>query len=181
MKDELTGRPRRPEAAPAPGPNVITRRAGIDDYSSIRHIQASAIRSLGSTILDEAEVETAIRTVYSSSYISELLAKTVLVASVNGDMVASCAWGPSDDRGAAARISALFVMPLFQGKGIGRTLVSDAEKDAGTNGFSRFTATVPVAAVPLFAASGYIIASYGTSRDVVPGTAIQVAFLRKPN
>ena len=60
----------------------------------------------------------------------ELFLKSVHVAVLNGDIVGTCAWGPSDDRGSAARISALFVSPLFQGAGIGKRLLEDVERDA---------------------------------------------------
>ena len=162
------------------GPSLVTRRAGLDDYSTIRHVQSSAIRPLAGPLLDAADVAKAIAAVYTPAYSSELFRKTVLVAVLNGDIVGTCAWGPSDDRGTAARISALFVAPLFQGKGIGRRLLEDVERDAAHSGFSRFMATVPVSVVPLFAALKFVTASYGTSRDVIPEITLQVAFLKKP-
>ena len=161
-------------------PSLLLRRAGIDDYSTIRHIQASAVRSMNDKLLDDVEVANATGAIYSAGYISELFSKTVHVAVLNGDIVGTCAWGPSDDRGSAARISALFVAPLFQGIGIGTRLVDEVARDAAHHGFARFMATVPVSIVPLFAALNYVIASYGTSRDVIPETSLQVAFLRKP-
>jgi GNAT superfamily N-acetyltransferase len=162
------------------GPTLVTRRAGIDDYSTIRHVQSSAIRSQTDKLLDDAEVTVAIRAVYTPAYSADLFLKTVRVAILNGDIVGTCAWGPSDDRGTAARISALFVAPLFQGNGIGRRLIEDVERDAAHNGFSRFTATVPVSIVPLFTALNFVTASFGTSRDVIPDVSLQVAFLKKP-
>ena len=164
----------------AGGPNLQLRRAGVDDYSTIRNVQSMAIRSLAGKILDDIEIVNAVRAVYSPEYIAELFRKTVHVAVLNGEIVGTCAWGPSDDRGTAARISGLFVKPLSQGSGIGARLIDAVTRDAAQNGFSRFMATVPVATAPLFSALGFITASYGTSRDVVPNTSLQVAFLRTP-
>ena len=156
------------------------RRAGVDDYSTIRHVQSSAIRSMNGKLLEDVEVVNAVRAVYSPEYITELFRKTVHVAVLNGDIVGTCAWGPSDDRGTAARVSGLFVMPLFQHNGIGARLIDETTRDAAQGGFKRFMATVPVALAPLFAEMNFVVASYGTSRDVIPNTSLQVAFLRKP-
>lgn len=164
-------------ATPA-GPSLTIRRAGIDDYSTIRHVQASAVRSLLDKIIEPSDVAHATRTIYSPEYIADLFRKSVFVAVLNGDIVGTCAWGPSDDRGLSARISALFVAPLFQSGGIGARLVSEVMRDAVHNGFDKFIVTVPVSVVPLFAALRFVVASYGTSREIVPDTSLQVAFLR---
>lgn len=169
------------EAAQTSLPSLLIRRVGLDDFSTVRHIHTSAVRALAERLLDPKDVTLATQAIYSPAYISELVAKSVFVAALNGDLVATCAWSPSDDRGIAARISALFVAPLFQGIGIARQLITHVEQDANHNGFERFTATVPVSITPLFEALGYVTASFGTSRDVVPETALQVAFLRKPD
>lgn len=163
----------------ADGPSLVFRRAGIDDYSTIRHIQSSAIRSLGDKLLDGDEVTNATKKIYTADYITELSSKTLHVAVLNGDIVGTCAWEPSDDRGSAARLSSLYVAPLFQGKGIGCRLVEAATEDAAASGYRRIMATVPVSVVPLFAALGFSTASFGTSRDVIPDASLQVAFLRR--
>ena len=180
MQDHTTAPDTPAEEPPFQGPHLVIRRATLDDYSTIRHVQSSAVRALGEKLLDADEVARAMQTIYSPAYIAELFHKTVSVAVLNGAIVGTCAWGASDDRGSAARIGALFVGPLSQRNGIGRRLVAEAERDAASNGFTRFTATAPVSVVRLFSGLDYGIASYGLSRDVIPDTAIQVAFLRKP-
>ena len=171
----------RSDGGPLRGPQLSMRRAGLDDYSTIRHVHASAIRALADGLLSEAEIANAVRIVYSPDYVSDLIRKSQHVAVLNGDIVGTCAWSPGDDRGVAARLSLLFVAPLFQGIGIGRRLVGALEQDARDNGFDRFAATVPVSVVPLFEAIGYATASHGVARDVIPGATLQVAFLRKPD
>ena len=162
------------------GPSLLFRRAGIDDYSTIRHVQSSAIRSLGDNLLDQSDIANATKFVYTAEYIGELFRKSVHVAVLNGDIVATCAWSPNDDSGTAARSSGLFVAPLFQNSGIGQKLLDDVISDGKSNGYDRFMATVPVSVVPLFSALGFVVASYGTSREIVPTVLLQVAFLRKP-
>jgi N-acetylglutamate synthase-like GNAT family acetyltransferase len=162
------------------GPTLTFRRAAIDDYSTIRHVQSSAIRSLGDNLLDSDEVTAATSVIYSADYIADLAARNVHVAVLNGAIVGTCAWEPSDDRGSAARLSSLYVAPLSQRSGIGSGLVEIVSQDAAISGFSRMMATVPVSVVPMFAALGFTVASFGTSRDVIPDAALQVAFLRKP-
>ncbi len=162
------------------GPGVCIRLASLDDYSTIRHIHASAARSLVDRLIEAADAERSIREIYTVAYVSELASKRTYVGLLNGDLVATCAWSPSDDRGHSARISALFVLPLFQGIGIGSRMMAHAEQDAADHGFARFSAIVPVALAPAAEALGYRTASFGTSRDVVPGTPLQVAFMRKP-
>jgi len=180
MEDHTTDRDDLPDAEALPAPELTTRRAAIDDYSTIRHVHASAVRSLGDKLLDAAEVAAATQAIYSGDYTAELLRKSVFVAVLNGAIVGTCAWSPNDDRGTSARISSLFIAPLSQGSGYGRRLLREVERDARQNGFERFALTAPVAIVSLFTGAGFTVASYGTSRDVIPDTAVQVVFLRKP-
>jgi GNAT superfamily N-acetyltransferase len=161
-------------------PSLVIRRAGLDDYSTIRSVHASAVRALSDRLVDAADVPRVIKTIYSIAYMTELMAKSAFVALVNGDIVGTGAWSPSDDRGLAARISALFVAPLFQGTGIGRAMIHQLETDANGHGYKRFTAIVPVTLVAFAESAGYGTASFGTSRDIIPGTDVQVAFVRKP-
>ena len=165
----------------ARGPNLTHRRAELDDYSTIRHVQASAVRALVDRLLVVAEVANAVRIIYSPDYVSDLIKKNLQVAVLNGDIVGTGAWSPGDDRGLTARLSMLFVTPLFQGIGIGRRLVGALEQDAQEHGFDRYSITTPVSLVSMFETFGYATASHGVSRDVVPGATLQVAFLRKPD
>jgi len=161
-------------------PSLVVRAMGLDDYSTVRHVHASAIRSLADRLIDPDEAAAAIKAIYSPSYVVDLSSKTMLVAVLNGSIVGTCAWSPNDDRGLNARIGALFVAPLFQGQSIGSQLVTHAERNASDHGFHSWTAIVPVSIVTMFQDLGYTVASYGTSLDVVPLTSLQVAFLRKP-
>jgi GNAT superfamily N-acetyltransferase len=162
-------------------PRLRIRPAGPDDYSTIRYVQSAAVRTLASSLLDENEVIAAIETINSTSYAAGLMAKTVFLAELNGDVVGTCAWFPNDDRGHAARIGGLFVLPLFQGHGFGRMLLEHAELDAARHGYERFNAIAPVSVADLFTSLEYTVSSFGTSRDVIPSVAVQVAFLRKPD
>ncbi len=162
-------------------PSLHIRLAGPDDYATIRYVQSAAVRTLASSLLDENEVAAAIDTINSPGYTAALMAKSVFLAELNGDVIGTCAWFPNDDRGHAARIGGLFVLPLFQAHGFGRRLLQHAELDAVRHGYERFNAIAPVSVADLFTTLNYVISSFGTSRDVIPGVAVQVAFLRKPD
>jgi GNAT superfamily N-acetyltransferase len=170
-----------------PSPDITTeprlhiKPAGLDDYATIRYVQSAAVRALAASLLDDNEVAAAIDTINSQSYTAALMAKTVFLAELNGDVIGTCAWFPNDDRGHAARIGGLFVLPLFQGHGFGRMLLEHAELDAARHGYERFNAIAPVLVADIFTTLNYTITSFGTSRDVIPGVAVQVAFLRKPD
>jgi GNAT superfamily N-acetyltransferase len=170
-----------PSADVTTEPRLHIRPAGLDDYATVRYTQAAAIRTLAASLLDEADVAAAIETIYAPSYTAELMAKSVFLAELNGDVVGTCAWYPSDDRGHAARIGGLFVHPLFQGHGFAHQLLQHVEQDAARHGYERLNAIAPVTMADVFKTLDYVVTSYGTSRDVIPGIAIQVAFLRKPD
>lgn len=161
-------------------PGLYVRPAGLDDYSTIRHIQSAAVRTLGERLIEAGDVASALSTIYSADYLAELMARSTFLALINDDVVGTCGWNASDDRGHAARITGLFVLPLFQSQGIGSHLLEHVEHDAGRNGYTRFNAIAPVSMRGLFTRLHYTTTSFGTSRDVVPGVAMQVAFLRKP-
>jgi GNAT superfamily N-acetyltransferase len=161
-------------------PGLAFRAAGLDDYATIRHIQSSAIRALSERMLDAADVSAALATIHSSDYINQLMTKSTFLAVMHGDPIGTCSWSPGDDRGHAARVSGLFVMPLFQGGGIGRSLLVHVETDASRHGYTRLNAIAPVAVAGLFKDLDYAVTSFGTSREVIPGVSVQVAFMRKP-
>jgi GNAT superfamily N-acetyltransferase len=163
----------------ATGPRLVIRRANLDEYSTIRHVQATALRSLVERGLDRHDVDAAVQTIYSQEHLTTLTALTLLVAVVNGDVVGTCGWRAGSEREAGARLGALFVTPLFQGAGIARQLISETELDAQRAGHGRFSIAAPVDIESLFTGLGYTTTSFGTSRDAIPSVTMKVAFLRK--
>ena len=56
----------------------------------------------------------------------------------------------------AARIRAFFVAPEFARRGVARALLSTAEADARTKGFTRVVLSATLTGEPFYAAHGYI-------------------------
>ena len=108
-----------------------------------------------------------------------MLAVELHVGVIDGQIVASAGWQPGDDRGTTARISAVYVHPMFVNCGIGRRLVEEVEVHAARAGYSRGSVRSTIYAVPFFLKLGYDIASHGVANQVVADRAIPVAFMRK--
>lgn len=154
----------------------------IDEMSTIRHLHASSAKRLAAGMLSETETTAFANHIYSEAS-SARLAETVVAgrlaaARLAGEMVGTAGWIPANDAGAVARLTAVFVSPLYAGQGIGRLVVAAAEADARAAGFAIFTVRAPLGASGFFERLGYEIASHGVwplTRDV----SLPVAFLRK--
>lgn len=156
--------------------------AQIDEMSTIRHLHASSARRLAAGMLSEAETEAFAQHVYSESHSSRVaeavMAGRLIAARLGGDLVATAGWTPANDAGAVARLTAVFVSPLYARNGIGSIVVAAVEAQARAAGFTVFNVRAPLGASGFFERIGYDIASHGVwpiSRDV----SLPVAFLRK--
>ena len=165
--------------APALADVAVLRRVNIDDYSDVRYVHVAAFKAFASAQLSEAEVAAFISHVNAPDYADQLQQMDMLVAVVNGQLVGTAAWIAGDDSGASARISSVFVDPMFAQCGIGRRLVHEVERLANQAGFGRFTVRATANAVPFFQSLGYEIASHGVSSISVAEGAMPVTFLRK--
>jgi putative acetyltransferase len=158
---------------------AVIRRAGIDDYSDVRYVHVAAFKAGTAPQLSDAEVKAFMEHVNSPDYADVLQRMDLLVALVNGQLVGTAAWSAGDDSGSNARISAVFVDPMFVGCGIGRRLVREIEKRAADAGFARFTIRATVNAVPFFQGLGYEVASHGVGSISAADGSMPVTFLRK--
>jgi GNAT superfamily N-acetyltransferase len=156
--------------------------AGIDQMSDLRHLHALSARRLAAGMLSEAEIEAFASYIYTEAYSGRLTevvqARRLLVARLDGALVASAGWTPANDAGAIARLTGVFVSPLYARQGIGRRLLERVETQALQAGFAICTVRAPLGAAPFFARIGYDVASHGVwpiDRD----TALPVAFMRK--
>lgn len=149
---------------------------GIDDFSPLRHMHATLLRTQTADVLSETEVATFIRLVYSPEYTDMLMQEEVYGGWIDDELVGTASWQANGDDGAVARIGWIFVRhPRF---GIGRRLLTEVEARAQHCGFDQLAVSATANAVPFFERMGYRIASRGV-RSVVPGCALHVAFLRK--
>jgi GNAT superfamily N-acetyltransferase len=151
---------------------------GLDDYSAVRYVHATAFRALASAHMTEKEIEAFVAYVRTPAYTDSFLGEELYGAWIEGELVATASWCSSDDNGTVARIGAVFVNPLYVRIGLGRRLVTKVEARAAQSGFERFTTRATVNAVQFFEHLGYTIASHGVSA-LTPECAVQVAFMRK--
>ena len=158
---------------------AVVRRVDIDDYSDVRYVHVAAFKAFAAPQLSEDEVKAFVAHVNAPDYADQLREMDMLVALVNNQLVGTAAWIAGDDSGASARISSVFVDPMFAQCGIGRRLVLETEQLAVQAGFGRFTVRATANAVPFFQSLGYEIASHGVSSISVAEGAIPVTFLRK--
>jgi GNAT superfamily N-acetyltransferase len=158
---------------------AIVRRVDIDDYSDVRYVHVAAFKASTAPLLSDSEAKAFIDHVNSPEYADVLQHMDMLVAVVNGQLVGTAAWSAGDDSGSSARISSVFVDPMFAGCGIGRRLVRDVEKRAADAGFGRFTIRATANAVPFFQGLGYEVASHGVGSISAADGTMPVTFLRK--
>ena len=161
------------------GAKALIRRVTIDEMTAVRHIHASAFRVYAGPFLTAEETAAFLSYVGSPRYTDDLMRADVYGAVINDELVGTAAWRAGDDQGASARISAVFVNPLFTGTGVGSRLVADVEARARQSGFKRFAARITVNAVPFFDRLGYEIASQGVSQVAMPLSLLPVTFMRK--
>lgn len=149
---------------------------GLDDFSSLRYLHATALRAQTAQVLSDTEMEAFIRLVHSSAYTELLMREEIYGGWLHGELVGTVSWLASADNGTTARIGSVFVRhPRL---GIGRQLLAAIEDRAQQCGFAQFTTCVTANAVPFFQRQGYHVASSGV-RALTAACALPVTFLKK--
>jgi hypothetical protein len=165
---------REPGTALAKSLKVV--QLGVDDFSALRYLHATALKAHTAAVLSQAEVDAFIALVRSAAYVDLLLKEETYGGFLDGELVGSASWHASGDNGRVARIGSLFALhPRF---GIGRQLLAVIEARAADCGFSQFATGVTANAVPFFVRHGYRIASRGT-RILSAECGLPVTFLKK--
>ena len=114
------------------------RPVSIDDLSNVRYLHASSYRSLVGPTVDPDEADTFLGLVNSPYYADQILAERHFAAWLGRELVGSAGWVLSDDGTRCARLSSVFVQPMFTRCGVGRRLVRHVEGDARDMGVERF-------------------------------------------
>jgi GNAT superfamily N-acetyltransferase len=150
------------------------RVAGPKDIDEIRGLIASSVRGLQSEDYSAAQIEWALRTVFTVD--SQLIADgTYFVATAEGGELAGCGgWSyrktlyggdhrvekaaskmliPAVDE---AKIRAIFVHPDFSRQGLGSLILETAENAAMAEGFTKFEMGSTLTGVPLYRLKGYV-------------------------
>jgi GNAT superfamily N-acetyltransferase len=167
-----------PQAMPGAADRIALRPVGLDDWASVRYVHSAAFRAHANGHFTEAECDAFTNFVRSQRYIDRLIGQNVHAAWLDGELIGTSGWTPADDNGALARITAVFVRPLFTGMGIGRRLVLNAESHARAAGFERFSARVLVNAVGFFEKLGYDVTSHGV-QTIGADQDLPITYMRK--
>ena len=154
------------------------RAVGVDDWSAVRWLHAASFERLTGPRLDAEAVEAVRRLIGDLAYIDRLQRRALHGAWIDGVLVGTCGWLPSDDSGHSARITSVFVSPMFARQRLGTRLVRDAEARAGAAGFSTFTTRATEVTVPFFQRLGYEVTSHGISMRAGE-LPLPVTFLRR--
>ncbi len=157
---------------------VVIRGAGLDCWSDIRGLHALCIRKLSETAIELSEAEAFAAWIHSPDYTAALMTHDVQTAWHDDLLIGTAGWVPSDDSGSSARITAVFVSPLFTRLGIGRQVVAAAEAKARAGGFSAFATRAFQTSVGFFEALGYLRSSQGV-HAIGTDNGIPVTFMRK--
>ena len=152
--------------------------AGLDRWSEIRNLHASSFRKLIAASIEPEQVDAFVRWVNSPDYTDILQTHDLHMAVYGGRVVGTAGWVPSDDSGASARITAVFVAPLFLRLTVGRRLVEAAEARAAAAGFRSFTARAFSISAGFFEALGYQRSSQGV-QSLGQSNDIPIIFLKK--
>jgi GNAT superfamily N-acetyltransferase len=120
----------QPDNAEVLVPGLAIRGAGLDHWSEIRHVHASAFRRLAGPAIDEQQCEAFVARIYEPDYTVTLQTHDLIVAWLDNRPIGTAGWVPFDQRGTIARIASVYVSPQFTRLGIGRRLVTAAEARA---------------------------------------------------
>ena len=157
---------------------ILIRPVGVDDWASIRYVHSTAFRLLSASFCTPNEIDAFTGFVRSQTYTDRLMWENLHTGWLGDELVGTAGWAPADDSGAQARITSVFVRPLFTRMGIGRRLVRDAEARARAAGFERFSARVTLNSVGFFEKLGYDVTSYGV-HVVMGDQTMPVTYMRK--
>ena len=157
---------------------ITIRLIDIDDHSAVRYLHVKSMTAHSLDALSEAEIAAFVAFVRSPAYSDCIVAEEVYGAFVDGQLVGTASWQFNGDDGRTARISSVYVDPLFARLGIGRLLLAEVEARALQSGFGQFGISATLNAVSFFEKQGYREASRGV-KTLGADCSIPVAFLRK--
>jgi GNAT superfamily N-acetyltransferase len=163
------------------GPTSLNERLslrpiGVDDFSSLRYLHATSLRTQTLEVLSDEEVSAFVRLVYSPDYATLLMKEEVYGAWLDAELIGTVSWHAAGNSGSTASVGGIFVRhPRL---GIGRRLLAEAEARAHQCGFERVSACTTANAVPFFLRLGYEPVSRGV-RSLSLGCVLPVTFVKK--
>jgi GNAT superfamily N-acetyltransferase len=168
----------KPNELTSPADRMAIKPLGVDDWAGVRYVHTSAFRGLAGTHFSETEVDAFTQYARSQDYADRLLLENLHTGWLDGELVGTAGWTPADDCGSQARITSVFVRPLFTRMGLGRRLVLDAEARARAAGFQRLCVRATLNCVGFFEKLDYDVTSYGV-QAIMSDQPMPVTYMRK--
>jgi N-acetylglutamate synthase-like GNAT family acetyltransferase len=134
---------------------LVLRPVSVDELSLIRYVHSSSYRSLVGPTVDPDEVDAFCALVHTALYADQILAERHFAAWLGRELIGSAGWVMSDDESRCARLSSVYVQPMFVRCGVGRRLVRHVEADARDMGLDRFRLKATPNSAAFFEKMGY--------------------------
>ncbi|MEO1281105.1 MAG: GNAT family N-acetyltransferase [Pseudomonadota bacterium] len=166
------------ENIPSLGRLVRLKPVSADEMSDLRTVHETSVRLHSNDMMSSEDVEEWTCYIRSPAYTDKLIANPNIGAFLQNEMVAAASWRPSIDQPDTAKITALFVRPLFATSGIGSRLLEAIEAETAAAGFQSIAIRSFQNATGFFQTKGYRISSYGI-RVISPRLSFPVTFMRK--
>lgn len=147
------------------------RRATPEDIPEIERVMRASMSALSTGFYDESQTSSAVR--YVAVLDRQLVDDGTYYVVVEGDRIVGCggwSWrkklftgtdaqaalaGDIDPANDPARVRAMFVLPEYARRGLGRLILETSENHARELGFTRFELMATLPGVPLYQACGY--------------------------
>lgn len=163
----------------SPLPGLAFEPLDLNRLPDIRALQIRAFRVAAARGYDDAEPKAFEGYIANATTADRLKAHDAELAVVGGQVVGTAGWAQASDDGGLARLTDLFVDPLFMKLGVGAALALRAEQRAQLAGYDRIAVRAPLLMAAYFERRNYAVTSYG-SISLRPGLELSVAFLKKP-
>ena len=157
---------------------LTIRLVALDEHTHVRHLHTKSMENQSTDSLTDAEIQAFTAFVRSPAYSDILKEENLYGAFTEGQLIGTASWQVNGDDGQMARISSVFVDPMFFHLGIGGRLLTEVEARAFQSGFNQLSISTTLNAVPFFEKAGYQVASRGV-KALGSDCLLPVAFLRK--
>jgi putative acetyltransferase len=138
--------------------HVILRPYAASDRERLLALRSLAFSELASAHYSREELAAARAHAEEPSYAQDLQdCNLMLAVDQDGIVLGAAGWSAQDDEPGTARIRKVFVHPGSAGRGLGTTLVRDAERRARAAGYERFIIRSSLNAVSFYHKLGYRI------------------------
>lgn len=168
----------RVRPSPLALPGLTFEPMDLCHLPEIRALQIGAFRVASARCYDEPEARAYESYIANTGTAERLKTHDTELALVGGQVVGTAGWAQSGDDGALARLTDLFVDPLFMHLGVGSALAERTERRAQLAGYVKVAVRAPLLLTGFFEGLGYDLTSYG-SFSPKPGFELPIAFLKK--